>query len=751
MTRTMLHRCLLGILLLLNAIGGKAQNNIEPYNVRWTSQSINSSGSMPMGNGDIGANLWVDQQGVLQFYISKTDAHSEIGRLLKIGKIALRFSPNILAEKEFTQTLDLEKGMIRISGKKEEKTIEINCWIDANNPVIHVEGHSNFPLSIDVINQLWRKEQRLLTGNERHSGYGVTFRDEPFLSEKDTVLQFNNAIGWCHENNSSIWQMTLDNQNISGFNAIGKDPLLGQRFGAIVGGKEFKKTSAIQLSTISPTKHFAVYAVVQKSKDPSIEIWKQAIEKKLEKPMKSAPGLDLNKHLSWWNTFWNKHYIIISSDSAKEKTFEITQAYTLQRYINACAGRGGLPIKFNGSIFTVDLNEDMGSGKKGFDADYREWGGNFWFQNTRLIYWTMLHTGDHEMMKAFFDMYSKALALAKFRTKKYFNHEGAYFPETMTPWGSYLIDNYGWNRKNKPDGVSDNLFIRYYWQGGLELCAMMFDYLEFTKDSTYFKSKAVPFIREIIAFYDNHYPRDEKGKLLITPAQSLETYQEGVSNPAPEIGGLHCCLDQILNKPGLFESGFLNLSKRLKKEVPAIPIGDSLGQKILLSGEHLGKRLNIENPELYAVFPYRIFGVGKPDLPIALHTFALRGYKSWQGWHQDAIQAALLGLTEEAKKMITTNFTAKQNSSRFPAFWGPNYDWVPDQDHGSVSSRALQNMLVQTNGDEVLLFPAWPKEWNVRFKVNIHGNATIEGVYTQKAGVKITKKPDDISLKIMIN
>ncbi len=425
MTRHKLHRCFLGILLLLNAIGGKAQNNIEPYNVRWTSQSINSSGSMPMGNGDIGANLWVDQEGVLQFYISKTDSHSEIGRLLKIGKIAMRFSPNILAEKEFTQTLDLEKGMIRISGKKEEKIIAINCWIDANNPVIHVEGNANFPLSIDVINQLWRKEQRLLTGNERHSGYGVTFRDEPFLSEKDTVLQFNNAIGWCHENKSSIWQMSLDNQNISAFNTIGKDPLLGQRFGAIVGGKEFKKTSAIQLSTIAPTKHFAMYAVVQKSNNPSIDIWKQAIEKKLEKPMKSATGMDLNNHLSWWKAFWNRHYIIISSDSAKEKTFDITQAYTLQRYINACAGRGGLPIKFNGSIFTVDLNENMGSGKKGFDADYREWGGNFWFQNTRLIYWTMLHAGDHEMMKPFFDMYSNALALAKFRTKKYFNHEGA--------------------------------------------------------------------------------------------------------------------------------------------------------------------------------------------------------------------------------------------------------------------------------------------------------------------------------------
>ena len=706
---------------------------------------------MPMGNGDIGANLWVDQQGLLQFFISKTDAYSEIGRLLKIGKIAIRIRPDVLDANSFSQTLDLEKGIINIKGQAGDKSISIQCWVDANSPVIHVEGKSNFNAVVEVENQLWRTEQRPLVGNERHSGYGVAFRNEPFMTEKDTILESSKGIAWCHENKSSIWQTTLDNQNISDFKTFGTDPLMGVRFGALAGGKNFKKISPTRLASIQPSTHFLLNVVVQKSKDNALVDWKKRIEKTFSGISEKNIQLRRNNHSAWWNAFWEKHYIIVSADDQKEKTFEITQAYMLQRYMNACAGRGSLPIKFNGSIFTVDLNENMGSAKKGFDADYREWGGNFWFQNTRLIYWTMLYAGDHEMIKPFFDMYSNALALAKFRTKKYFNHEGAYFPETMTPWGSYLIDNYGWNRKGKPDGVSDNLYIRYYWQGGLELSAMMFDYLEFTQDSAYFKSKAVPFIKEIIAFYDKHYPRDEKGKLLITPAQSLETYQEGVTNPAPEIGGLHWCLDQIMNKPGFFERDFLNLSKRFKKEIPAMPLGDSLGQKILLSGENLGKRLNIENPELYAVFPYRIFGVGKPELPLALNTFLLRGYKSWNGWHQDAIQAALLGLTAEAKKMVTSNFTAKQNSSRFPAFWGPNYDWVPDQDHGSVSSRALQNMLVQTDGNKVLLFPAWPKEWNVQFKIHIPGKKTIEGSYHQSSGVQLKNKPTGIRIETLIN
>ena len=52
------------------------------------------------------------------------------------------------------------------------------------------------------------------------------------------------------------------------------------------------------------------------------------------------------------------------------------------RQSNACGGRGALPIKFNGSIFTVDTGK--------LDADFRQWGGCYWFQNTRLAYWPMI-------------------------------------------------------------------------------------------------------------------------------------------------------------------------------------------------------------------------------------------------------------------------------------------------------------------------------------------------------------------------
>ncbi len=86
-------------------------NDIETYNVVWDSPSNDSSGSMPIGNGDIGLNLWVEENGDLLFYISKTDLWSENCRLLKLGRVRLKLSPNPFDKgNRFCQTLKLRQG-----------------------------------------------------------------------------------------------------------------------------------------------------------------------------------------------------------------------------------------------------------------------------------------------------------------------------------------------------------------------------------------------------------------------------------------------------------------------------------------------------------------------------------------------------------------------------------------------------------------------------------------------------------------
>lgn len=65
--------------------------------------------------------------------------------------------------------------------------------------------------------------------------------------------------------------------------------------------------------------------------------------------------------------------------------------------------------------------------------------------------------------------------------------------------------------------------------------------------------------------------------------------------------------------------------------------------------------------------------------------------------------------------------------SRFPAFWGPNYNWIPDQDHGGVVMKAFQSMILQTEGRKIFIAPAWPKDWNANFKLHAPYQTVVEG------------------------
>lgn len=715
----------LALLMLLGTINSDAQ--IKRYNVLWDTRSEDSWGSMPIGNGDIGANLWISPEGEINFYISKTDAWSENGRLLKIGKLKVRLTPNLLEGDDFSQELDLESGTIQIAGEKEGQKIELRFWIDANNPMIGLEGKSSVPVKTEVMYDGWRRKQRTLSKDEARSAYGLDGSPDPVVVEPDIVGAVDNGLVWYHRNERSIWDKTIEVQALSEFKDDLKDPLLNRTFGAYVTGKGLVKSSDKSLISDGLSRDIDLSVFINTSQTETAAIWQANLIEHAGKIENTPTQLRKEAHEGWWKDFWEKHYIFVDSPKNAEKVYNMTRGYLLQRYMNACSGRGNMPIKFNGSIFTVDVPRPVKQ-NSGFDADYRDWGGCYWWQNTRLPYWAMLYSGDFEMMKPLFNMYMNTLPLAKMRTEKYYRHQGAMYPETMYFWGTWNNENYGWEREEKPDGLSDNMYIRYEWQGAIELIAMMLDHYAFTQDKYFLNTTLVPFANEILTFYDLHYQRDGNGKMKLDPAQALETYWEGTINPMPEVAGLKAVTNSILDiDAALVGKDLKDLCVKLENELPEIPLATVKGKQVLMPAEVLGEKKNVENPELYAVFPYRLYGLTKDDIKLAEISYKRRTHKDYRGWQQDGIQAALLGLSDEASKIVLNNFNTKHEGSRFPAFWGPNYDWVPDQDHGGVNMRALQNMLIQTEGKKILLFPAWPSKWDVEFKVHAPENTIIEG------------------------
>jgi hypothetical protein len=909
-----------------------AADPLQRCNVVWTTPSENSAGSMPLGNGDLGLNLWIEPTGDLVFYLSKTDAWDAHARLLKLGRVRVKVSPNPLAGgAPFRQELRLRQGEIVVTMGKPGEVVTLQVWVDANQPVVHVEAEGQKPINVQAELELWRTKEGPLDAKQRDAARGLLGAPYPLVVPADTIVRDPaNMITWYHRNVTSGWPVTMKVQGLEGIVKPSDDPLLHRTFGGTMFGEDFVRSALTALKSQKAGTHHRL-TICALTKTPATEaqwldalapIWQEAMTEELEEARK--------EHLAWWNRFWDRSWIRVAGagsgpqmstndlplrigansdggsrfvgriarpmvfgralsaaevaalaekkdetlakdpallglwplDNLKDgvmanavgadfpakvvgevevvdapvgkavrlagkgflevadhprlrltractlaawvaqdesgttdgriidksrvatnngylldthpknslrmitepstlnhqgvlqpgrwthvaATFDsagaqclyvdgkllagrsiggtldaVTQGYALQRFINACGGRGAMPIKFNGSIFTVDA---MGS-----DGDYRRWGSCYWFQNTRFPYWPMPACGDYDLMMPLWKMYRDALPLAKGTTKLYYKHEGAFFGETIYFWGTPCNDDFGWNRGGNPQSLMINQYIRYLWQGGLELSQMMLDCYDHTQDAAFARECLVPVADAVVTFYAQHYPRESDGTLRIEPAQACETWWKAL-NPMPEVAGLRAILPRLTALPAdLATEKQRQAWKDLLAKIPPVPTREHEGQKLLAAAQEFSSRNNCENPELYAIFPYRLYGVGRPDLELARHSFDARLVKGSAGWQPDPVQSAMLGLAEQAARFVVSRFSTKDPGSRFPAFWGPNFDWTPDQCHGGNAMLGLQAMVMQPCGEKIYLLPAWPKGWDVEFKLHAPRSTTIEGVY----------------------
>jgi len=700
--------------------GGKAPAaSVDAYNVIWDSLGKGEHDSMPLGNGDICANVWTEPGGDVVFYISKTDAWGDNARLLKVGRVRIHLDPSALAgARPFTQTLCLGDGTMRISAGKSR----VRVWVDANQPVIHVEADTAEATRATASIELWRtkpQEYAKLECSDIMNSAPADMR-QPTIVEPDTVLADQTGrIGWYHHNVKSFGPAILAKiQGLEGFKQA--DPLLGRTFGAVIKADHGRRVDDLRLQSPSGKTHrFSIYVLTQHPSTP--RKWLAAMDETIGRVEAVDAAKLRSAHEKWWSAFWRRSFIRAADGSAKGDAAYVSQMYHLQRFITACAGRGAYPIKFNGSLFTV--------APAGKDGDYRRWGPGYWWQNTRLPYVSMCASGDFDLMKPLWHMYAgEVLRISKFRTKLYCGHDGAFLPECIYFWGPIFSQTYGWQPWDKrTDRLQASGWHKWEWVAGPELCWMMLDYYDHTRDREFLTGTVLPTCREILTFFDQHYKTNEAGKLVMHPSQALETWWK-CTNPMPEVAGCIAVTDRLLGLPdAAAPPAERKLWRRLRDKMPELPTRQIDGKTALAPAEKFANKRNSENPELYAVFPFRLVAVGRPHLDWGIEALHHRLNRGASGWRQDDVFMAYLGLADEARKNVVARARKHDRNERLPAFWGPNYDWTPDQDHGGILLKAFQAMLMQTDGDKIFLLPAWPKDWDVDFRLHAPRRTVVEG------------------------
>lgn len=132
-------------------------------------------------------------------------------------------------------------------------------------------------------------------------------------------------------------------------------------------------------------------------------------------------------------------------------------------------------------------------------------------------------------------------------------------------------------------------------------------------------------------------------------------------------------------------------SRAFLQRVPAYTYAKVEGQRILLPKESCQRYQNVECPQFYPLFPFNRFALGRDDMELFRDT-----------WKHGTFP----------KNMVIS--------------------WHPE---GSFNTR--MGMV-----KEALLLPAWPKEWEVDFKLHAPGNTVAECVYRSGKSDKFKVTPE---------
>ena len=277
-----------------------AANQLEAYNVIWDSPSADYNGSMPIGNGETGVNLWVEPNGDLVFLISRTDSWDENEQLCKLGRVRVKFEPS-LAGAEFRQELKLRQGEIEIVGGTGDEAIRLRAWVDANRQVIHLDADSRKAFGMRAELELWRNGSRTPE---------PPAADDPFFGLKERTVCPDTVVGgqknrvvWYHRNTASPWEGTLKFQGLEPAIEAGTDPLLHRTFGGVMQADGLIRENEQIIKSDEPRKSFHL-AIHTHTQTPATEAqWLSALEKNIDCADAIDHAAALKTHHKWWNDF----------------------------------------------------------------------------------------------------------------------------------------------------------------------------------------------------------------------------------------------------------------------------------------------------------------------------------------------------------------------------------------------------------------------------------------------------------------
>lgn len=682
--------------LILPVVHADVAGEVSRSDIALGQPNVLSSQAVGLGNGELGAAFWTADGLALQ--------------LNRIDTLPYRRSPGqiifpdlkiMTADRAFRGRLRLYDGMLEASGGG----VAMKAWVDrdADRVIIDFDGlPATSPQRIRL--RLWAPRKPSAFANN----------DMAFLAE-----------AWRDD--------ALPGASGHSFGSLAGVRVQGRQVRAVVIDARTVEVTALP----DASGHLRVMAGA-----PAFDgsrAAREVIQRTLDIPADRAHTEQ------WWHAYWSRALgIEATSEDGVARYAETLR--TLYLYAAAAHAGSAMPGAQAG---IADLFSSS--------ADDHFWDpAAYWFWNTRMQVGANLAAGLPELNASVFALYRNNLAAIKQWTLRHMGgRPGICVPETMRFNGNgveYESDAFrpfaivthscdlAWtptsNARTLSTGAEIGLWV---WRTYLQ-----------TGDQDFLRSN-YPLMAEAARFLLAYQHRGEDGLLHTSPSNAHET-QMDVTDPATDIAAIRALYPATMaaaHELGMDTELSSQLHQALEK-TPALPLMASppngkAGEKVLAaSADAHAPYQNGENIGLEAVWPYGQIGVDSALFPVARTTMQFRPFQYAATWSYDPVQAAYLGLGDEAAKAI---FELVQRYQVYPNGMAALLHDQPSEfylEQSAITALTLPAMLaIQDNDQLVRVGPAIPSGWTIHGTVALQRNATVEVTAVDGQLVSFTLKSAD--------
>lgn len=399
-------------------------------------------------------------------------------------------------------------------------------------------------------------------------------------------------------------------------------------------------------------------------------------------------------HTQWWKNFWNK-----SALNLPDKLFE-RNWYLTNYFFGSCSRKGSPPMPLQG-VWTAD------------NGELPPWKGDYHHDlNTQMSYYHYLKANHLEEGESFIDFLWNLVPEARKFARTFYHSDGLCLPAVMSINGLPLG---GWPMYSL--SITNQLW----------LCQSFERYYRFTGDKDFLREKAYPYLKETALCIFRLLRLDDEGHYILPISSSPELHDDELEswvtpNSNYDLSMMRYLFDTLISMAKELADSNLELWEEILAKLPALAVNDQ--NVLMISPTETLAESQRHFAHLMCIHPLRLLSVDKEDdkmvIDSSITDLQTWGTSLWVGfsfpWMSELFAIQKDGdQAYHQLQLFWENFCSPNGfhlNGDYKNTGLSSFHYRPfTLEANMCSADALQEMLLQTENNQIEVFPAIPKSW----------------------------------------